>query len=318
MKNAAFRVAVSAVAGCMLLAVPAFASSENQQGQGQAVITVLPAKNAAPATVTQQDLNLKVNGKVTNITGLEPLKGANSKVEVVVLIDDSARSGLGNQMNDIANFIKTLPPNAAVTVGYMDNGRAALAGPLTMDRAQAVKGLHIPMSVPGVNASPYFSLDALAKNWPSNDPDARREVVMLTNGVDNYDRGYDPYDPYMQTAINDSVKAHMIVYSIYWTDAGRGGRGMFAANAGQNLLLQVTDATGGNSYWMGMGNPVSLIPYLDDIKQRLDNQYELSFVAPSNGRLELANFKLKVSNGAKVDAPGQVVVTAGSTSGGEQ
>jgi len=302
----------------MLLAVPAFASNENQQGQGQAVITVVPAKNAAPATVAPQDLSLKVNGKATNITGLEPLKGANSKVEVVVLIDDSARSTLGNQMNDIANFIRTLPPNASVTVGYMDNGRAALAGPLTMDRDQAVKGLHIPMSVPGVNASPYFSLDALAKNWPSNDADARREVVMLTNGVDNYDRGYDPYDPYMQTAIDDSVKAHMIVYSIYWTDSGRGGRGMWAANAGQNLLLNVTDATGGNSYWMGMGNPVSLIPYLDDIKQRLDNQYELSFVAPSNGRLELANLKLKVNNGTKVDAPQQVVVSAGNAAGGEQ
>ncbi len=299
----------------MVAAVPAFASSENQLGQGQAVITVLPAKNAAPLAVNPQDLSLKVNGKTTNITNLEPLQGANSKVELVVLIDDSAGSGLGNQMNDVANFIKTLPPNAAVTVGYMVNGRAALAGPFTMNRDQAVKGLHIPISVPQVNASPYFSLDDLAKNWPSNNPDARREVVMVTDGVDNYDRRYDPYDPYVQTAINDAVKAHLIVYSIYWQDAGRFNRGLYATDAGQNLLLQVTDATGGNSYWIGLGNPVSLIPYLDDVKQRLDNQYELSFVAPSNGRLELANFKLKVNNGAKVDAPGQVVVTAGTTGG---
>ncbi len=317
MKNTAFAIAVSAVAGCMLAAVPAFASSENQLGQGQAVITVVPAKNSAPAAVNPQDLSLKVNGKATSIMGLAPLQGPNSKVELVVLIDDSARSSLGNQMNDVANFIKTLPPNAAVTVGYMENGRAALTGPFTMDRNQAVKGLHIPMSVPQINASPYFSLDALARNWPSNNPDARREVVMITNGVDNYDPHYDPYDPYMQTAINDSVKAHMIVYSIYWQDAGRFGRGMFATNAGQNLLLMVTGATGGNSYWMGMGNPVSLIPYLDDIKQRLDNQYELSFMAPSNGRPELASLKLKVNNGAKVDAPQQVVVTASSGAGGE-
>jgi hypothetical protein len=302
----------------MLAAVPAFASSENQQGQGQTVITVLPAKNAAPAAVNAQDLSLKVNGKATSITSVAPLQGPNSKVELVVLIDDSARSSLGNQIADVANFIKTLPPNAAVTVGYMENGRAALVGPLTTDRDQVVKGLHIPMSVPGVNASPYFSLDALAKNWPSSDPDARREVVMLTNGVDNYDRGFDPEDPYVQTAINDAVRAHMIVYSIYWQDAGRGGRGGFAANAGQNLLLQVTDATGGNSYWMGMGNPVSLVPFLDDVKQRLNNQYELSFIAPSNGRPQLANFKLKVNSGTKVDAPQEVVVTAASGSGGEQ
>jgi hypothetical protein len=141
---------------------------------------------------------------------------------------------------------------------------------------------------------------------------------MITNGVDNYDRRYDPNDPYMLKAIDDSVKAHMIVYSIYWQDAGRFNRGGFAANAGQNLLIQVTEATGGNSYWIGLGNPVSLVPYFDDIKQRLNNQYELSFVAASNGRPELANFKLKVNNGTKVDAPQQVIVTAGSTPGGEQ
>jgi hypothetical protein len=301
----------------MIAAVPAFASSENQLGQGQAVITVLPAKNAAPAAVNPQDLSLKVNGKTTSITGLEPLQGPNSKVELVVLIDDSARTSLGNQMKDVASFIETLPPNAAVTVAYMENGRAALAGPLTMNRDQAAKGLHVPASLPGINASPYFSLSDLARRWPSSDPDARREVVMVTSGVDNYDRGYDAYDPYVQTAISDAVKAHLIVYSIYWQDAGRFNRGLFATNAGQNLLLQVTGATGGNSYWMGMGNPVSLTPFLDDIKQRLHNQYELSFMAPSNGRLELANFKLKVTDGTKVDAPGQVVVTAGSTGGGE-
>ncbi len=114
------------------------------------------------------------------------------------------------------------------------------------------------------------------------------------------------------------MKAHLIVYSIYWTDTGRFNRGMFAANAGQNLLLQVTDATGGNSYWIGMGNPVSLIPYLDDIKRRLDNQYELSFMAPSNGRMQLDSFKLKVNNGTKIDAPGEVVVTGSNNAGGEQ
>ena len=311
-------MAVTAVAGCLLAGVPAFASSEKGQGQGQAVITVLPAKNAPAAAVNQQDLTLKVNGKATNITGLEPLEGSNSKIELVVLIDDSARSSLGNQINDVASFVKTLPPNAAVTVGYMLNGRAALAGPLTMNRDEAVKGLHIPMSVGGVNASPYFSLSDLAKNWPSRDPDARREVVMVTNGVDNYDRRYDPEDPYVQAAITDAVKAHLIVYSIYWQDAGRFNRGMFAANAGQNLLIEVADATGGNNYWIGAGNPVSIAPYLDDVKQRLNNQYELSFMAPFNGRFDLANFKLKVNNGAKIAAPQQVVVGPGSTSGGQQ
>jgi hypothetical protein len=318
MKHTAFAVAACAIAASLMASAPAFASSENQQGQGQAVITVLPAKNAAPAAVNPQDLSLKVNGKATSITNLQSLRDANSKVEMIVLIDDSARTSLGNQISYVSEFVKTLPPNTSVTIGYMQNGNAVLASPLTTNRDQVVKALHIPMGVPGVNASPYFSLSALARNWPSSDTDARREVVMITNGVDNYDPHYDPYDPYMQTAINDALKAHVMVYSIYWTDAGRMGRGMFAANAGQNLLEMVTQATGGNSYWIGVGNPVSVAPYLDDIKQRLNNQYEVSFMAPSNGRPEMATFKLKVNSGLKVDAPQQVLVTAANGTGGEQ
>ncbi|HUB51674.1 MAG TPA: hypothetical protein VL986_05985 [Terracidiphilus sp.] len=318
MKNTAFAIAVTAVAGCLMTTVPAFASSENQQGQGQAVITVLPAKNAAPATVSQQDLALKVNGKATDITGFEPLQGPNSRVELVIMIDDGARASLGNQMSDIANFIKTLPPNTAVTLGYMQNGQTQLTGPFTTNHEQVANTLRITNGIRGINGSPYFCLSSLAKNWPSHDTDARREVVMVTDGVDYYEPYYNPDDPYVLAAINDATRAHVIVYSIYWTNTGRFDRTMLANYAGQNLLQEVTDATGGNSYWLGMGNPVTLVPYFDDIKQRLNHQYELSFMAPFNGRYDLANFRLKVNNGTRIAAPQQVVVAPGSTGGGEQ
>ena len=317
MKNIALKVAASAVAGCLMAALPAFASNDNQLEQGQAVITVLPAKNAPNASVTQQDLSLKVNGKATNITGIEPLQGPNSKIQMVVLIDDGARASLSNQMKDIANFIRSLPPNASVTVGYMQNGQALLTGPLTTNHEQVVKSLHITEGVPGVNASPYFCLSNLVKNWPSSDADARREVVMITDGVDYYDLGYDPYDPYVHSAINNAVTAHVIVYSIYWKNTPRIDRSWYETNAGQNLLAMVTDATGGNSYWIGMGDPVSLAPFLDNIRERLDNQYELSFMAPPNTRYPLANFKLRTNNGTKIDAPQQVVLTGGNGAGGQ-
>src|ERR1700692_3242692 len=139
----------------------------------------------------------------------------------------------------------------------MQNAQANRSGPLTTDREQALKGLHIPAGFPGANASPYFCLSDLAKSWPSHDRTARREVLMVTDGVDNYDRAYDPEDPYVSTAINDSVRAGLVVYSIYWKDMGRANNSWYESNAGQTLLLLVTQATGGNSYWEGMGNPVS-------------------------------------------------------------
>jgi len=309
MKNAAF--AISLAAGALMVAAPAFAANEGTEGHGQAVITVLPAhdKEATPANLSQQDLSIKVNGKDSTITNWIPLRGENDGLELVVLIDGSARTSLATQIPDIAKFVTTLPANAKVAVAYMQNGTAALTSPLTTDHAQAAKGLHIPGGIPGSSASPYFCLSSLAQHWPSNDHAARRVVVMITDGVDYYNPRYDPDDPYVQASITDSVRAGLVVYSIYWQNQGRFDRSGYATNAGQNLLLNVTQATGGNSYWEGFGNPVSFQPYFKDLDRRLQNQYEVSFTAPLKGKPEVENLKLKVNAiSGKIDAPQQVLV----------
>jgi hypothetical protein len=312
MQNYKLQLAVLLAAGALLAASSALAADQNQEGQGSAVITILSG-NEIPGGIPQDALHLKVDGKDSNITGWTQLRSPQSKVEMVVLIDDGARSSLGIQLSDIAKFIQGLPPDASVAVAYMENGRAALAGPLTTDHPAVMQELHLPMAgMPGVSASPYFCLSDLAKNWPSKDAHARREVAMVTDGVDYYEMRFDPDDPYVQAAINDAVRARLIVYSIYWRNAGRFDNTNYAANDGQNLLAILTQATGGNSYWMGNGNPVSLEPYFADISRRLDNQYELDFMAPMGSKPQMETLKLKVSANVKIDAPQQVYVHPGA------
>ena len=93
----------------------------------------------------------------------------------------------------------------------MQNGRAVFSGPLTPNHATAAQQLHLPLGAPGADASPYFCLSDLAKRWPSNDRAARREVIMITDGVDYYHLQYDPEDPYVQAAIQDLVRANLVV-----------------------------------------------------------------------------------------------------------
>ncbi|MGB6744317.1 MAG: hypothetical protein WBE38_11780 [Terracidiphilus sp.] len=319
MQRKSFQIAAVAAAAALLAAMPAFASAEDQPGQGQAVVTVLPQDNAPANAPLQQQVSIKVNGKTSNVTGWQPLRGASSPVELVVLIDGAARSSLGSQLGDVQHFVQGLPANTSATIAYMENGQAVLTGPLSTDRAETLRGLHIPAGGPGVSASPYFCLSDLARHWPSNNRQARREVVMVTDGVDYYNLRYDPDDPYLQAAINDSVRARLIVYSIYWRNMGRLDRSMYATDSGQNLLTQLTQATGGNSYWQGYGDPVSLQPYFEDIERRLDNQYEVSFMAPFKDKPQVETFKLKLSApGSKVDAPQQVLVLGSESAGGEQ
>ena len=295
------------VAGPLVVA-PAVAQN---QGQGQAIVTVLPKHEAEAApNVTQQDLqSVKVNGKQVRVTGWESLKGNRNNVELVLLIDNSARSSLGRQMQDIEQFVRSLPPNVKAGIAYMENGRAVFAGPLSADHEQVLRSLHLPGGGTGTDSSPYFCLSDLARSWPTQDRDSRHEVVMVTDGVDNYQRRFDPDDPYVQAAITDSVRAGLVVYSIYWKDQGRADNSAYQNDAGQNLLAEVTQSTGGKSFWQGTGNPVSFQPYFDELTRRLDNQYELGFRAPLNGKPEVEAFKLKLTApGAEVDAPQQVVV----------
>ena len=312
-------VAIALTAGTLFATSPAFAQKDSQQGQGRAIITVLPsAKNGDAGQISSQNLRVKVNGKDSSVTSFNQLQENNSPIELVLLLDAGARADIGTQFSDIQNFVKEMPPNSRMAIAYMQQGRAAFASQLSSNPADVLKGLHLSTGIPGVNASPYFCLSDLAKNWPSHDRTARREVVMITDGVDNYERRFDPDDPYVQTAIKDSVRAGLVVYSIYWRNTGRLNSTGYETNAGQNLLLLVTQATGGNSYWQGLGNPVSLQPFFQDLRRRLNNQYEVSFTAPSNGKPQVESLKVDLHvPSAKVAAPQQVLVTGAVSARGE-
>jgi len=300
-------------AGLILSALACVLPAVAQQGDtvsAQTVVTVVPKGGEAPE-LRRQNLKVWADGKQSDVTSWQALRGDRAGLELVVLIDDSARSSIGLQLSELSKFIQTLPPTTFVGVAYMQNGRAAFAQNLTPDHALAAKAIRLTNGIPGGNASPYFCLSDLAKHWPSEDAKNRREVLMVTDGVDRYNLRYDPDDPYLQASITDSQKAGIIVYSIYFRDTGRLDRSGYETNAGQNLLTQVTDATGGKLYWQGLSNPVSFQPFLQDLSKRLENQYELGFTARARSKPDLVQLKVKTDvSRVNVDAPQRVPIGA--------
>lgn len=313
-----FKFAAAAAAGILAASVPVFAAS-SETGEGQAVVTVLARGNSEAAPMIQsQDLQVKINGRLSNVTGWAALRGDKSPLELVILIDSGARSSLGTQAGEIQAFVKDLPAHTRAAIAYMENGRAVFSSPLSSDPVQVAKEFHISGGTRGQSGSPYFCLSDLAKNWPSRDHTARREVVMITDGVDNYNPVYDPNDTYVQAAIRDSVRAGLVVFSIYWTDTGRSDNSLSVSNGGQSLLQQVVEATGGVSYGQGMGNPVSFESYFKDLRVRFENQYGLGFSAELKGGPQVQGMNLKVGGpAAKVTAPKQVLVSPATGAAGE-
>jgi hypothetical protein len=306
--------AASLIAALPLLGAAPTPAAFGQTSDGvpaKTIITVLPKSSEQPTQVEPGNLKIQVNGKSVEADSVTPLRGDRAGLELVILIDSGARNSLGRQMSEIANFVKSLPPSTEVAIAYMFNGRAYFQQPFTSDKSLALRALHLPGGNAGSSASPYFCLSDLAKNWPSKNMDNRREVLMITDGIDPYEVRFDPDDPYMNAAINDSIRAGVIVDALYWHDMGLASRVGFLASGGQNLLMETTAKTGGMLYYQGLGNPVSFAPFLSDLSRRLENQYELGFIVPAKKKTEVETLKVKLEMpGVKVNSPNLVMVPA--------
>jgi hypothetical protein len=268
--------------------------------------TLVMVESKAAQAPAMADVTLKVNGHQESLTGWSPV--ASNGVQIAVLIDDGLRESVGRELNSLKSFVNNLPDGTQIFIGYMRNGEVYSAQPFTTDHAAAAARFRLPEGMPGASASPYFCLSEFVKHWPSNSgqPGARF-VLMLTNGVDPYNGSTSPLNqdsPYVQQAVTDAQRAGVSVSSIYFGDAGfRGGRGSFS---GQSYLTQISDGTGGRAYFEGMGNPVSLAPYLGQFQHSISETFVASFMANASGN-KLVEVKADTKlHGVKLHAPNEV------------
>jgi hypothetical protein len=298
------------------LALPAFSPLLAQEGAAASgpstIVTVEPKGNGELAQpVPASAVKVKVNGKNAEVAGWNAYtaNATQPNLQLVFMIDDGARSSLGLHIQEMQRFISQQPPTTEVAVAYMRNGTAQFTGPFTTNHEQAAQTLRLPISAPGTNGSPYFSLGDLMKKWPAHNPEERREVVMVTDGVDRYaGLRYDPSNPYITSTISDLIRNRVVVYAIYFHNAGFADRTGAGINSGQNYLTQLCSAVGGDFFYQGFGNPVDFSPYLNQINRKLGNQYELT-VTPPPGAKNVVNLKVQVSApNTKTQAAQQIFV----------
>lgn len=244
-------------------------------------VTVLGPKFTAPPPLTRQDLIVTSDKKRLDVINWVPAQGGKAPLQFAIIVDNSASQlEVGTQLNDIAAFILQQSRSTAVGVFYAMNGTVQTASNFSTNHEAVAKTLRMPFGRgAGDSPSVYLSLSDLVKNrWPASG--ARREVLLISSGVDRMDRG--PESPYVSAAIEDSQKAGVVVHAIY-TDGVRFGetlRGQFA----QDNLVQVTDQSGGFNFFEGISTPVSFSPYLKQLDMVLHNQFLLTVAMPSTNK----------------------------------
>jgi hypothetical protein len=276
------------------------------------LVTVEPKHGSNVPVITRDDVMVHQGKDRDQVTDWTPAQGDRAALELFILIDDDANTSLGSQLEDIRQFINAQPSTTKIGVAYMQNGIARVAQGPTSDHAQAAKALRLPMGAGGANASPYFSLSDLVKKWPTGAE--RREVLMVSDGIDRYYGEGDLEDPYLQAALDDAGKAGIVVSAIYTPGVGHYGHSYWQNYWGQIYLSQLADKTGGEAYYIGFtGAPVTFAPYLDDVARRLEHQYFLGFLAKPEKKsgwqqirlsTEIPNVDL-VSAGRVYVSPGQ-------------
>ena len=199
---------------------------------------------------------------------------------LAVLIDDSLRSSIANQRNDLRTFVMAQPPTTYIAVAYARNGTAMVAQDFTQDHALAAKALRLPLGSGGAFASPYLALQDWMKRWPESRE--RKSILLFSSGINHFRGGSGIADPDLDSTIERAQKENINIWTIYARDAWS-GRGSFRTFHAQSNLTRLSEETGAKSYYLGFGEPINLRPYFDEIQMHLNNQYLLTFDSGNGG-----------------------------------
>jgi VWFA-related protein len=250
-----------------VLGVPAFAA---ESGGTTFTVTAVGKKNTVPPELKKDDVQLH--------SGKERLQIADWRREdtlrLAILIDDSLDPTVAGQWNGLKDFIMAQPQTTYIAVATR-NGSAAIAQDFTTNHELAAKAIRIPMGSAGAISSPYLAVLDYIKRWPS--PGGRNSILFISAGIDYFRGGFGLQNPDVDSAISRAEKANINIWTVYSPDNFHRGRGFFRVNNAQSLLSKLSEETGAESYFLGIGAPVNLKPYFEEIDQHLKNQYLLSF-----------------------------------------
>jgi len=271
-------------------------------------VTVLGINDTPAPEIPQEDVTVHMGKDLPQVIGWERAQAQRGPLQLALLIDGNIRTGLiGQQLNDIANFIESQAPSTEVGLYYAEHGSAYAAAPFSTDHQKVAQALHLTLGLRnGESPSIYLSLSDLAKHWPTA-AGTRREVVVFGSGNDPLNPGVE--DPYAEESIDGVVNAGLTVHAI--PIAGTRYTFSFRGEISADKLIQLSDETGGQTIGGELGAPVSLAPYLDQMNRILRNQYLLTFAAKApdkkDGELRYIQVRLE-EHDVKVWAPKRVLI----------
>lgn len=183
---------VLALAGalCMLALGVRIARSQENASSGTVPVSMVITDQALNDTdemsvLRAENLQVRQGRTPLKVDQLIPATGSNAALQLFILIDETTvPQGVGTNLNDLRDFINAQPPSTLIGVGYMSNANVQIVQNLTNDHALAAKSIRLPRGTLSAMDSPYLSLISLLNGWPQPEQRIRRQVLLLTDGID--------------------------------------------------------------------------------------------------------------------------------------
>ena len=236
---------------------------------------------AEGAVIEPGDLIVKEDGNPQQILSIRNTN--RSPLSIAVLIQDDLVSSIGNEIEGLKKFIRSLPEGSRVLVGYIGSGSLRVRQRFTPSASRAADALRIPLGSSSASPyNPYVQVVEALKLFESQ-PAGRRAVLVVTDGLDT-SRGIDSASPSqsidLDRAITEAQRRGVAIYGFYAPTVG-GGNSLLV-NFGQGSLQRLADETGGEAFFQGTGAPVSFDPFLRRLTLALRQQYALTYLSTSD------------------------------------
>ena len=283
-----FRAVLCTAALALLTADLAPAQTKSSAaGNATFTVTAVGKKESAPP-ISKDDVQL-FQGKERKQIG-DWKKG--DQLYLAILIDNSIDNGAAGQWDYLREFISSQPASTYIAVGYLQNNTTTVAQDFTQNKELAMKALRMPIGVGALGSSPYLATIDMLKRWPNTGP--QRSILLVTSGIDFFrGTGFGPFSPDLDPLIQRAQKQNTNIWTIYYPSASHRGHSFFLTNNGQTNIDKLSQDTGGESFFLGTGVPVSIKPYLDELSSHLSNQYLLTFAGSGGNKGKFVSAKVK-------------------------
>lgn len=197
-------------------------------------------------------------------------------INLAVLVQDDLISQVGNELGVTRDFIRSLPRDSRVMVGYITTGTLQIRQPFTNDLDKAASSLRVPRSSTSASAyNPYVEVIEALRSFDASWK-GRNAVLLISDGLDT-SRGFDvttsAHTVDLERAIKKANERGVAVYAFYAPSVGLTSRSRLAASYGQNSLNRLADDTGGKAFFQGTTGFVTFDSYFRHLRQTLNEQY---------------------------------------------